>query len=94
MSRGVISARTAPVWLPLLAVARDFLALQYIFFHEPGITQQDVKVGYTFMLPGSLVGVGFFSTMAANMSLALGIGLICWWYSRRRPKNTRPAAEG
>lgn len=93
MSGRVISARTAPVWLPLLAVARDYLAIQYIFFHEPGISQQDVKVGYLFMLPGSLVGIGFFSTMAANMSLALGIGLIFWWYSRRRPENIRPAAQ-
>jgi hypothetical protein len=85
----LISARTAPVWLPLLAFARDFLGIQYIFFHEPGITQHDVKVGYMFMLPGSLVGVGFFTTIAANMVLALGIGLICWSYSRRRPKNIR-----
>lgn len=92
MSR-LISARTAPVWLPLLAFARDFLAIQYIFFHEPGITDRDVKVGYMFMLPGSLVGVGFLSTMAANIALVLGIGLICWRYSRRRPKNIRHAAQ-
>ena len=38
--------QTAPIWLPLLFLLRDFLAFQYIFSFEPGITAHAVRVGY------------------------------------------------
>jgi hypothetical protein len=86
----LINLRTAPVWLPLLALVRDFLAFQYIFFHEPAITEHAVKVGCLFMLPGSLVGGGFVSVVA-NIVLALGVGLICRWLANR-PHHNSPQA--
>jgi hypothetical protein len=89
---GLINMKTAPVWLPLLAFARDSLAFQYLFFHEPAITEHAVKVGYLFMLPGSLVGGGFV-TVVANMVLALGAGLICRWMATRRQNNSRQAGQ-
>ncbi len=44
--------RNAPVWLPALVFLRDFLAWQYIFSFEPGITEQAIFRGKLFMLPG------------------------------------------
>ncbi len=72
-----------PIWMPLLAFFRDFLAFQYIFSFEPGITDHAVKVGYTWMLPGSLIGGGFVA-VGSNLLLALAVGLICRWIGIRR----------
>jgi hypothetical protein len=66
-----------------LAFLRDFLAFQYIFSFEPGITEHAVRVGYMFMLPGSLLGGGFIA-IGSNMAFAFCIGLVLyafakWW---------------
>ena len=75
--------RNAPVWLPALIFLRDFLAWQYIFSFEPGITEEAVFRGKLFMLPGSLLSGGF-APMALNLALALGIGLVLRWSARPR----------
>lgn len=77
----LISVSTAPVWLPLLAFAQDFLALHYIFFHEPGITQRDEKVSYIFRLPsGVLERSRRFLRRKRSMPVVPG-----WrWYEMRR----------
>jgi hypothetical protein len=77
MSR-TFSPRNAPLWLPALIFVRDFLAWQYIFSFEPGITEQAVYRGKLFMLPGSLVPGGFLP-MAINLLIALVGGLFIRW---------------
>ncbi len=67
--------RNAPVWLPALIFLRDFLAWQYIFSFEPGITERAVYRGKLFMLPGSVIAGGFLP-MAINLAVAFGIGLL------------------
>jgi hypothetical protein len=81
-----MTLRNAPIWLPLLSSLRDFLAFQYIFSFEPGITEHAVRVGYTWMLPGSLVGGGFVA-VGSNLLLALVVGLVCRWFADRRTRN-------
>jgi len=78
--------KTAPIWLPLSILARDFLAFQYILSYEPGITEHAVRVGYMFMLPGSLVGGGM-TTVVANFIIALCVGLLLRTIAIRRSKN-------
>jgi hypothetical protein len=80
-----INLKTAPIWLPLLFLARDFIAFQYIFSFEPGITQHAVTVGYTFMLPGSLIGGGM-TTISANLAIGLCIGFLLRFVAQRRAK--------
>lgn len=46
-----LNVRNAPFWLPLLSFVKGFLAFQYIFSFEPGITDHAVRLGYTWMLP-------------------------------------------
>jgi len=77
MSR-TFSRRNAPLWLPAIVFVRDFLAWQYIFSFEPGITEQAVYRGKLFMLPGSLVRGGFLP-MGINLLIALVIGLFIRW---------------
>ncbi len=81
--RRFFTRRNAPIWLPALVFVRDFLAWQYIFSFEPGITEQAVYRGKLFMLPGSLV-TGGFVPMLLNLVLALAIGLLL-----RRSAGTR-----
>jgi hypothetical protein len=70
----IFSRRNAPIWIPTLIFVRDFLAWQYIFSYEPGITERAVYIGKLFMLPGSLVPGGFIP-MCINLSIGLLIGL-------------------
>jgi hypothetical protein len=78
----MFSRRNAPIWIPALIFIRDFLAWQYIFSFEPGITDRAVYVGKLFMLPGSLVR-GAFVPMAINLGIALLVGLFIRWGSLR-----------
>jgi hypothetical protein len=78
-----MSLKNAPVWLPIFSLLKDFAAFQYIFSFEPGITEHAVRVGYMWMLPGSLVGGGFVA-VSSNLLLALAIGLFCRWCFNRR----------
>ena len=75
MLRKTFTWRNAPFWLPAIVFLRDFLAFQYIFSFEPGITQQAVRRGYLFMMPGSLIGGGF-TTILTNLVVAVAIGLL------------------
>ncbi len=81
--KGLFTRRNAPIWLPTLIFVRDFLAWQYIFSFEPGITEQAVYRSNLFMLPGSLVSGGFVP-MGLNILLAIGVGLVIRWSERRR----------
>ena len=73
--------RNAPIWLPVLVFLRDFLAWQYIFSFEPGITDEAVYRGKLFMLPGSLFA-GF--PLWVHLALAVGLGLLLRWTSSPR----------
>ncbi|MHB8218102.1 MAG: hypothetical protein ACYDDS_18670 [Candidatus Sulfotelmatobacter sp.] len=74
----VSTRRNAPIWLPALTFVRDFIAWQYIFSFEPGITAQAVYRGKVFMLPGSLISGGL-PPMAVNLAIALALGLLLRW---------------
>lgn len=74
--------RNAPIWLPAIVFVRDFLAWQYIFSFEPGITEQAVFRGKLFMLPGSLIVDGFLP-MLVNLAVGASIGLILRWSARK-----------
>ena len=80
--RQFFTRRNAPVWLPALVFVRDFLAWQYIFSFEPGITEQAVYRGKLFMLPGSLVA-GDFAPLLINLGLAVAIGFAVRFSARR-----------
>jgi hypothetical protein len=83
-----LTRRNAPLWLPAIDFVRDFLAWQYIFSFEPGITEQAVYRGKLFMLPGSLVRGGF-EPMAINIVIAFVAGLFLRWSSKALRNNDR-----
>ena len=80
--RQFFTRHNAPIWLPALVFVRDFLAWQYIFSFEPGITEQAVYRGKLFMLPGSLIAGGF-APLLVNLAIAAGIGFALRWSARR-----------
>ena len=82
-----MNLRNAPIWLPILSFVRDFLAFQYIFSYEPGITEHAVRVGYAWMLPGSLIGGGF-TAVGSNLLLALVVGFVCRWFAKRNARKS------
>jgi hypothetical protein len=79
----------APIWLPAIVLLRDFLAWQYIFSFEPGITEQAAYRGKLFMLPGSLVAGGFLP-LGINLGIALAIGLLLCRAARAPIPNQQP----
>ncbi len=81
--RRFFTRRNAPIWLPALVFVRDFLAWEYIFSFEPGITEQAVYRGKLFMLPGSLVGGGFVPLLI-NLAIAVVVGFALRWSARNR----------
>jgi hypothetical protein len=84
--RPFFTRRNAPIWLPALIFVRDFLAWQYIFSFEPGITAEAVYRGRMMMLPGGLVPGGF-TVIAVNLVIAFCIGLVLHWSARPRLEN-------
>ena len=78
--------KNAPIWLPAIIFARDFLAWQYIFSFEPGITEKAVFRGKLFMLPGSLFA-GSIGIVLINVAIALAIGIVIR-RSRREPETS------
>jgi hypothetical protein len=83
----VFTRRSAPIWLPALIFVRDFIAWQYIFSFEPGITAEAVYRGKLFMLPGSLISGGL-APMVVNLAIALVVGLLLRWFARGPARQT------
>jgi hypothetical protein len=84
--KSIFTRKNAPIWLPSLIFVRDFLAWQYIFSFEPGITENAVFRGKLFMLPGSLAAGGL-GIILINLAIALAIGIVIRW-SERQPENS------
>jgi hypothetical protein len=89
--KSMFTRKNAPIWLPSLIFVRDFLAWQYIFSFEPGITENAVFRGKLFMFPGSLAA-GSFGIILINLAIALAVGIVLRW-SVRESKNSSKITE-
>jgi hypothetical protein len=66
----------------------DFVALQWVFAHEPGITARVVFYFDLALLPGTLL----FSPMPAmlfNCGLAYLVGVVFWLLLRKRAHRSK-----
>ena len=64
------------LWLvipPLFFTVKDFLAIQYLWSHEPGITEEVANNFALLLLPGTLF---FVAGSAPVVNLAFGIVLV------------------
>jgi len=76
------------VWaLPLTVFLFDFVDMQWMFSHEPGLTDEVVMRYQLLLLPGIL----FFPPLPAilfNCVLAGLIGAVASWLGKFRPRST------
>lgn len=70
-----LRASTAPIWLPIAFVIRDFLAWQYVFSYEPGITERAVRIHHFLLVPGIFYGVGWSTPINVLFGLILGLAI-------------------
>ena len=84
----IFTRKNAPIWLPSIIFVRDFLAWQYIFSFEPGITEKAVFRGKLFMLPGSLFA-GSFGIILINVAIALAMGIVIRWSARQAEDSSK-----
>ena len=69
------SLKTAPIWLPVAFLLRDFAAWEYVFSYEPGITEKAVRIHHFLLIPGTFFTVGWSLGLNLIFGLAIGFGL-------------------
>ena len=70
-----LRASTAPIWLPAAFLIRDFLAWQYVFSYEPGITEKAVRIHHFLLIPGVFYGVSWSTPVNVLFGLLLGLAI-------------------
>jgi hypothetical protein len=70
-----LTAKTAPIWLPVAFLIRDFLAWQYVFSYEPGITEKAVRIHHFLLVPGVFYGVNWSTPVNLLFGLLLGLAI-------------------
>lgn len=70
-----LRTNTAPMWLPIVFLIRDFLAWQYVFSYEPGITEKAVRIHHFLLIPGVFYGVSWSAPVNVLFGLLLGFAI-------------------
>jgi len=83
--------RQSWLWLvipPLFFTVKDFLAIQYLWSHEPGITEEVANNFALLLLPGTLffvAGSAPVVNLAFGIVLGLALCLLVRQYHRHSP---------
>lgn len=67
-----VTAKSAPIWLPIVFLIRDFLAWQYVFSYEPGITEKAVRIHHFLLIPGVFYSVAWSTPINVIFGVLLG----------------------